>query len=238
MSVGNVLGSNLLNVLFVVGLVALIRPLRVDPEALTASLPGDDRLRPAAVAAGVDAVPDYPDRRRVLLAARRLPDLPGVFLTSSDPTRSADENRSFPSAFRRAASPPLCSSHPARPPKRSHRSTGSFSRTRARAAGKATVPEAGYLDARAQRRRARRGSEAHAARRDAPLAPAYLEEVKALGAEPLVESRWLNAVSARLRPEQVADGPTSGVGACGSARRADGRADATEASSGGWHGRL
>ena len=39
MSVGNVLGSNLLNVLFVVGLVALIRPLRVDPEALTLHFP-------------------------------------------------------------------------------------------------------------------------------------------------------------------------------------------------------
>ena len=80
-----------------------------------------------------------------------------------------------------------------------------FFEDKGEAAGKATVPKAGYLDARAQRRRARRGSEAHAARRDAPLAPAYLEEVKALGAEPLVESRWLNAVSARLRPEQVAD---------------------------------
>ena len=39
MSVGNVLGSNLLNVLFVVGLVALIRPLRVDDEALTLHFP-------------------------------------------------------------------------------------------------------------------------------------------------------------------------------------------------------
>lgn len=39
MSVGNVLGSNLLNVLFVVGLVALIRPLRVDAEALTLHFP-------------------------------------------------------------------------------------------------------------------------------------------------------------------------------------------------------
>lgn len=39
MSVGNVLGSNLLNVLFVVGLVALIRPLRVDAEAITLHFP-------------------------------------------------------------------------------------------------------------------------------------------------------------------------------------------------------
>ena len=80
-----------------------------------------------------------------------------------------------------------------------------FFEDKGEAAGKATVPEAGYLDVRAQSRRARRGSEVDAARRDAPLAPAYLDAVKALGAEPLVESRWLNAVSARLRPGQVAD---------------------------------
>lgn len=38
-SVGNVLGSNMLNVLFVVGLVALIRPLRVDPVSLEIHFP-------------------------------------------------------------------------------------------------------------------------------------------------------------------------------------------------------
>ncbi|MBT8399555.1 MAG: calcium/sodium antiporter [Rhodothermia bacterium] len=39
MSVGNVLGSNLLNVLFVVGLVALIQPLHVDSESLRVHFP-------------------------------------------------------------------------------------------------------------------------------------------------------------------------------------------------------
>lgn len=39
MSVGNVLGSNLLNVLFVVGLVALIRPLSVDAESISIHFP-------------------------------------------------------------------------------------------------------------------------------------------------------------------------------------------------------
>ncbi|NBC18765.1 MAG: calcium/sodium antiporter [Bacteroidetes bacterium] len=39
MSIGNVLGSNLLNVLFVVGLVALIRPLQVDADSLSIHFP-------------------------------------------------------------------------------------------------------------------------------------------------------------------------------------------------------
>lgn len=39
LSVGNVIGSNLLNVLFVVGLVALVKPLRVEAEALTLHFP-------------------------------------------------------------------------------------------------------------------------------------------------------------------------------------------------------
>jgi cation:H+ antiporter len=38
-SIGNILGSNLLNVLFVVGLVATIQPLEVDAEALTIHFP-------------------------------------------------------------------------------------------------------------------------------------------------------------------------------------------------------
>lgn len=38
-TVGNVLGSNLFNVLFVVGLVALLAPLRVDPVALQVHFP-------------------------------------------------------------------------------------------------------------------------------------------------------------------------------------------------------
>ena len=43
------------------------------------------------------------------------------------------------------------------------------------------------------------------ARLDAPVAPHYVARVRALGATVLVESRWLNAVSVRLRPERVAD---------------------------------
>ncbi len=39
MSMGNVLGSNLLNVLFVIGLVALIRPLSVETESLRVHFP-------------------------------------------------------------------------------------------------------------------------------------------------------------------------------------------------------
>lgn len=39
LSVGNVIGSNLLNVLFVVGLVALVNPLRVEPETLVVHFP-------------------------------------------------------------------------------------------------------------------------------------------------------------------------------------------------------
>lgn len=39
MSIGNVLGSNLLNVLFVVGLVAIIRPLQVDAQSLSVHFP-------------------------------------------------------------------------------------------------------------------------------------------------------------------------------------------------------
>jgi len=39
MSMGNILGSNLLNVLFVIGLVSLIHPLRVDTESLTIHFP-------------------------------------------------------------------------------------------------------------------------------------------------------------------------------------------------------
>lgn len=39
MSVGNILGSNMLNILFVVGTVALIRPMRVETESLTTHFP-------------------------------------------------------------------------------------------------------------------------------------------------------------------------------------------------------
>ncbi|GIV59197.1 calcium/sodium antiporter [Rhodocaloribacter litoris] len=39
MTVGNILGSNLLNILFVVGLIALIRPLHVEADAITIHFP-------------------------------------------------------------------------------------------------------------------------------------------------------------------------------------------------------
>ncbi len=39
LSVGNILGSNLMNILFVVGLVSLIRPLKVDAQVLTIHFP-------------------------------------------------------------------------------------------------------------------------------------------------------------------------------------------------------
>lgn len=39
LSVGNILGSNMLNILFVVGTVALIRPMRVEMESLTMHFP-------------------------------------------------------------------------------------------------------------------------------------------------------------------------------------------------------
>ncbi len=39
LSMGNILGSNLLNVLFVVGLVSIIRPLHVDAESLSVHFP-------------------------------------------------------------------------------------------------------------------------------------------------------------------------------------------------------
>lgn len=39
LAVGNVIGSNLLNVLFVVGTVSVVKPLRVEPEALAVHFP-------------------------------------------------------------------------------------------------------------------------------------------------------------------------------------------------------
>ena len=78
-----------------------------------------------------------------------------------------------------------------------------FFKDKGEAAGKATAAEAGYLSERARARRTLRGSGTVPPRLDAPLAPGYVESVRQTGAEVLVESRWLNAVSARLWPEQV-----------------------------------
>lgn len=70
------------------------------------------------------------------------------------------------------------------------------------AAGKATVAAPDYLTDRARTRRQRRGNRS-AERFDAPLSPAYLAALQDRGITPLVESRWLNAISARLDAAQV-----------------------------------
>ena len=68
-------------------------------------------------------------------------------------------------------------------------------------AGKTTPVEAGYLTARTLERRARRGT-TPSSTLDAPLSLRYLDELRRLGITPLVQSRWLNAVSARLDERQ------------------------------------
>ena len=68
-------------------------------------------------------------------------------------------------------------------------------------AGKTMPVEAGYLSARALERRVRRGT-APSSTLDAPLSPVYLEALRRQGITPLVQSRWLNAVSARLDERQ------------------------------------
>ena len=70
------------------------------------------------------------------------------------------------------------------------------------AAGKATVAAPDHVTDRARTRRQLRGSQA-AGRFDAPLSPAYLAALQNRGIMPLVESRWLNAISARLNAVQV-----------------------------------
>ena len=69
------------------------------------------------------------------------------------------------------------------------------------AAGKTTPVEADYLSERTRERRARRGT-AVTPTLDAPLSDVYLDELRRRGITPLVESRWLNAVSARLDERQ------------------------------------
>ena len=60
------------------------------------------------------------------------------------------------------------------------------------------------ISAQAEARRALRGRPEAAARADLPVSPAYRAALEALAVEVVVESRWLNAVSARLTPEQRA----------------------------------
>lgn len=60
------------------------------------------------------------------------------------------------------------------------------------------------VTARALERRSRRGRTARPALADVPVAEAYLERLRAEGIEPVVVSRWFNAVSAYLTEEQQA----------------------------------
>lgn len=55
---------------------------------------------------------------------------------------------------------------------------------------------------RAKVRRSRRGSSVRGTP-DIPVSKRYVRALEGLGAEPVVESRWLNAVSAWMTPEQV-----------------------------------
>lgn len=69
------------------------------------------------------------------------------------------------------------------------------------AAGKTTVAQAGYVTDRARQRRLKRGSVTSPSL-DAPVSPAHRQQLEDLGITTLHESRWLNAVTARLTPEQ------------------------------------
>ena len=64
--------------------------------------------------------------------------------------------------------------------------------------------EPGRVSRRAAERRAKRGrtSRTRAAHLDAPVSPRYIERLERLGIQPIIESRWLNAVSAYLTPVQ------------------------------------
>lgn len=62
--------------------------------------------------------------------------------------------------------------------------------------------EAARVAVRALERRRLRGSAARPALADVPVAPAYVERLRAEGVEPVVVSRWLNAVSAFLDEDQ------------------------------------
>lgn len=65
----------------------------------------------------------------------------------------------------------------------------------------APAVEPGYLSPRTLARRAQRGRQPDPLQ-DAPLAPAYLNQLRALHIIPIVQSRWLNAVSAYLTDAQ------------------------------------
>lgn len=70
--------------------------------------------------------------------------------------------------------------------------------------GKGPAPiQPDYLTQRALDRRKLRGRPVPATL-DAPVSPSYVEELKSIGVEPIVASRWINGVSAMLSPEQRA----------------------------------
>ena len=70
-------------------------------------------------------------------------------------------------------------------------------------AARQTEPARAAIAPRAVERRLLRGSDTRSAQIDAPVARTYVERLRAAGVEPVVSSRWFNAVSAHLTPEQV-----------------------------------
>ncbi|MFV1980244.1 MAG: S8/S53 family peptidase [Rhodothermia bacterium] len=64
------------------------------------------------------------------------------------------------------------------------------------------VVEPGFVSERALRRRELR-AETVEPNMDIPVSSFYQNELRAMGVEPIMESRWLNAVSAFLSPDQV-----------------------------------
>jgi hypothetical protein len=71
-----------------------------------------------------------------------------------------------------------------------------------RGEGRGPLPvEPDRISPRAQERRARRGRSVGQGL-DAPVSPYYVGRLRGLGIEPIVTSRWLNAISAYLSPEQ------------------------------------
>ncbi|MGA7306954.1 MAG: S8 family peptidase [Rhodothermales bacterium] len=63
--------------------------------------------------------------------------------------------------------------------------------------------EPGFVSERALARRKLRGRQMPKSF-DAPVSPAYVETLESMGIEPIVQSRWINGVSAWLSPEELA----------------------------------
>lgn len=77
-----------------------------------------------------------------------------------------------------------------------------FFRDKVGPAGKTADAAREKIDPHALERRARRGS-SYSSLVDVSVSETYLEELRKLGIEPLVKSRWLNGVSAVVMPEQL-----------------------------------